>query len=131
LPQNGPIISFEHFSPASNCCFKHSRNAFFAAQLNASGGTDSDAGRLLIFRQSVLAQVTFDRDLILLFKLHGVKGAGFYAFSASDAGILIDQYDALIVSGNGIDRAGFRTGCPGAVMTIHRDKVRAIFNYFY
>jgi hypothetical protein len=118
------------FSPPFLSRFlKHSRNAFLAAQTNTSGRTDTEAGRLFIFGQPMQAQVALDRDLPLVFKLHGAEGTGFQAFSASDAKIIVNENNTLFISGNRLHRAGLLAGGFGTMVAINGDVIRAFFKH--
>jgi hypothetical protein len=69
---------------------KHSRNAFFAAQINTRGRADTDAGGRFIFGQPVLAQVALECDFPPVFKLHGAEGTSFQAFFTPDTKIIVN-----------------------------------------
>jgi hypothetical protein len=65
--------------------------------MNTTGRAHADACRLFIFGQSLDAEITFYRHILLVFELHGAERARFDAFPAPDAQAGIDQYNALII----------------------------------
>jgi hypothetical protein len=90
LPQNGPIILFEHLFPASNCFFKYRRNVFLAAETDTAGRADTHTRRQIAFGQPVNAQIALCCNLPMIVELHGAKRTRFYAFAATDTPVIVD-----------------------------------------
>jgi hypothetical protein len=96
---------------------------------HTAGGADQAASRGLPFCKSLQAKVAFGCYLLGIIKLHGPKRTGRYTFPTPNAGFFIDEYQPLVISINGFDRAGVLTRRLGTVVTIDRDVQGAFFNY--
>ena len=91
------------------------------------GSTGFDTGGLFVVLKPFNAQITLHGDFPDIIELHRTKGACLQTFLASDAKIVVDEHYTAHIPADGLHRAGFTTGCVGAVVTINRNKIGCVF----
>src|SRR5690606_35808705 len=90
---------------------------FFGAEHNGAGGTGLDARRLLPHRHAIGTQSALVHFVVLLGDAWNVKGATGDAVAATDAVLLVEVDDAVVVLHDGARR---RTGLEAArVFAMH------------
>jgi hypothetical protein len=92
--------------------------------VDASGWAHTHTSGLFIVQQSFNTQVAFDGNFQFIFELHGPEGTGLDTLPASDAEIIVNQNNALLISRNRFHGTGFLTGRFCTMVTVYGDEIR-------
>jgi hypothetical protein len=75
------------------------------APKDTSSGANQRTGGAFIVLEPVDAHIALDGEFPIIIKLHGPERAGFNTGFATDAGVLVNQDDALLISRDRLYRA--------------------------